>query len=255
MKELSKKIFLGMNGVGYGRTDLRVNAQGKVFFLEMNPNCGLFYPTTNPADAASADCILLHDPLKHSGFIDLIVRAAIERNKKKLVDNYQIRFHKRTGYGLHASRAFKEGETILQFEDCQHILVSKAKSATWTDSIRKHLFATYAHPISEELWVMPTIQPSPWHSINHSCDPSAVISADGLTVIARRDIKKGEPITLEYGTYRVENSAEFKCNCDSNRCRGVIRGTDYLLPQIEQTYKNHIAPYVLQKRQRAITKS
>jgi len=36
---------VALHGTGYGRTDIRVDANGDAYFLEINPNCGIFYPT------------------------------------------------------------------------------------------------------------------------------------------------------------------------------------------------------------------
>ncbi len=49
LQEDSKKVFLAMDGVGYGRTDMRVTPDGRIYFLEINPNCGLFYPPSSSA--------------------------------------------------------------------------------------------------------------------------------------------------------------------------------------------------------------
>ncbi len=67
LKEVTRRIFLGMNGVSYGRVDLRMDAKGDVYFLEMNPNCGIFYATEDIY--GSADIILKNDPIGHTGFL------------------------------------------------------------------------------------------------------------------------------------------------------------------------------------------
>jgi D-alanine-D-alanine ligase-like ATP-grasp enzyme len=56
----AKNAFIGMmGGIGYGRCDLRVDLEtGDVYFLEINPNCGIMYPA---GQESSADNILLLD--------------------------------------------------------------------------------------------------------------------------------------------------------------------------------------------------
>jgi len=76
LKEASRQMFLGLNGSGYGRCDVRVNAAGEIFMLEINPNCGVFYP---PYSYASADLILLNDPAGHEGFANTLIRSAFKR--------------------------------------------------------------------------------------------------------------------------------------------------------------------------------
>ena len=77
--EMGRRAFVALDGVSYGRIDLRVDAAGTPFFLEMNPNCGIFY--ARPQDFGSADHILSQDRLHggHWGFIQTILRAAHKR--------------------------------------------------------------------------------------------------------------------------------------------------------------------------------
>lgn len=72
----AKKLFVALNGTGYGRCDFRVNAHGEPFVLEINPNCGIFYA---PDELGSADFILMQHPDGHDGFIERILKAAIRR--------------------------------------------------------------------------------------------------------------------------------------------------------------------------------
>jgi len=78
LRELTRRQFLAMNGTGYARCDFRMNQDGELFLLEINPNCGIFYP---PSEPGSADFILLNDPLGHKGFLHLILGSAIKRRR------------------------------------------------------------------------------------------------------------------------------------------------------------------------------
>ena len=73
-------FFLGMRGASFGRCDLRMDANGRLFMLEINPNCGVYYA---PSDPGSADLALLNDPAGHQGFTDLLLRAAVARHARK----------------------------------------------------------------------------------------------------------------------------------------------------------------------------
>ncbi len=79
LMEMSKKVFVGLNGVSYGRCDIRVNAEGEPFLLEINPNCALFYPE----EYGSADLIILNDPDGYAGFLERIFDAALARLRGK----------------------------------------------------------------------------------------------------------------------------------------------------------------------------
>lgn len=79
VREMTRRMFVGMHGSGYGRCDFRMNAAGELFLLEINPNCGIFYP---PATPGTADTILSLDPAGHAGFLDLVVRGALKRYER-----------------------------------------------------------------------------------------------------------------------------------------------------------------------------
>jgi D-alanine-D-alanine ligase len=79
LRKISIDFFRALDGVSYGRCDIRMDAAGVAYMLEINPNCGMFYPQSDPG---MADFILLNDPLGYSGFMDLIIRSALKRAKK-----------------------------------------------------------------------------------------------------------------------------------------------------------------------------
>ena len=71
------RLFKSMNGNGYARCDYRMDADGTIYMLEINPNCGIFY---SPEEPGSADFSLIHDPVyNHHKFLKLIVRSAQKR--------------------------------------------------------------------------------------------------------------------------------------------------------------------------------
>jgi hypothetical protein len=78
LREYVSKMFVEMKGNGYARCDFRMNHEGEIFMIEINPSCGVF---DDPGDPACADSILLRDPLKHSGFLKLIIDNALHHQK------------------------------------------------------------------------------------------------------------------------------------------------------------------------------
>ncbi len=82
IRDVSARLFVALRGASFGRCDLRVDASGTPFMLEINPNCGVYYP---PADAGSADLCLLHDPEGHAGFTRRLIRAALVRQQRRIV--------------------------------------------------------------------------------------------------------------------------------------------------------------------------
>ncbi|MBL8063255.1 MAG: ATP-grasp domain-containing protein [Anaerolineales bacterium] len=74
LREQTTRVFKELGGNGYARCDYRMDADGTIHMLEINPNCGIFYP---PHEPGSADFSLLNDPTtNHTKFMKLIVRNA-----------------------------------------------------------------------------------------------------------------------------------------------------------------------------------
>ena len=77
LRDVSARFFRALGGASFGRCDLRVDREGTPWMLEINANCGVYYPPTDPG---SADLCLAHDPAGHEGFTRQIVRAAFRRH-------------------------------------------------------------------------------------------------------------------------------------------------------------------------------
>ena len=79
LRKEAGRFFVGLGGASFGRCDVRVDAEGTPWFLEINPNCGVYYPPTDPG---SADLCLMNDPAGHEGFTRQLVRAALARHAR-----------------------------------------------------------------------------------------------------------------------------------------------------------------------------
>jgi hypothetical protein len=80
LRDVCARFFVALKGASFGRCDLRVDRGGAPFMLEINPNCGVYYP---PKDAGSADLCLAHDPDGHVGFTRRLIRAALHRHQQR----------------------------------------------------------------------------------------------------------------------------------------------------------------------------
>jgi D-alanine-D-alanine ligase len=76
LRQQTMRVFKELGGNGYARCDYRMDASGMIYMLEINPNCGIFYP---PHEPGSADFSLLNDPTNHDKFMKLIIRNAHKR--------------------------------------------------------------------------------------------------------------------------------------------------------------------------------
>ena len=107
-----------------------------------------------------------------------------------------------TGEALYATRRFEAGETVFE---CRRI--------TWRVAADHYTF---------EL-------PSGCHLFDpilaktaHGCDPNSRLATDVMAVIARRDIARGERITIDYEKTQGAIAFPFDCVCGAPTCRGRI---------------------------------
>lgn len=82
-------------------------------------------------------------------------------------------------------------------------------------------------------------------SLNHSCEANLWLR-DEVTIVARRDIAAGEELTLDYALTTVEADWQLDqpCQCGTPVCRQIIRGTDWQLPDVQERYQGHFAPFI-----------
>ncbi len=218
LRRAAQLIFKGFNGQGYARLDFRVNERGEVFFLEINFTCSVFY-----ADGyeGSADYILLHDGFGKAAFLQHIIDEGIARHQRKQ-RKYFIKGTSIAGFGIYATNIIPTGETIFRGEGrAQRLITKRYVDSHWNDD-EKETFRRYAYPVSRELFILWDENPSEWAPQNHSCDPNTTY--DGLNVVAVRDIRKGEELTLDYASFLDENMEPFQCQCGAKNCRGLISG-------------------------------
>jgi SET domain-containing protein len=107
-----------------------------------------------------------------------------------------------------------------------------AASETYVDSIT----------VGEDVHlVLPSMTAN--HFTNHSCDPN-LWWADEYTLVARRDVGAGEELTSDYATSSNHPGLAMACHCGSYRCRQLITGDDWRIPQLQQRYAGHWVPYL-----------
>jgi len=80
--------------------------------------------------------------------------------------------------------------------------------------------------------------------LNHSCDPSLVWTPSGDGLVAFRDVDPGEELTVDYATSSTDPELVVRCHCETYRCRQLVTGDDWRIPQVQQRYAGHFAPEV-----------
>jgi len=135
---------------------------------------------------------------------------------------YKIKGNAISGYGMYAKWDLPKGSILFQGEEkAQRIVTKKFVDENW-DEREKLNFRRYAYPIGKDVYILWDLQPEEWSPQNHHCDANC--SYVGLNVIVNRDIKKGEELTLDYGSFLDETMEPFNCNCGASNCRGLIKG-------------------------------
>jgi len=219
LKAAACGVFTGFNAVGYARMDFRMNVAGELFFLEVNFACSLFY-----ADGyeGSADYIVKHDGVGQRGFALRIIAEGIARHARRQ-KCYEMRGSAISGYGIYALRAIAAGETVFRGEGrSQRIITRPYVRAHWSEAQRE-LFKHYAYPLSDEVYVLWSDDPTDWAPQNHCCAPNTGFR--GLDVVALHDIAADTELTIDFAELLNEEAATFPCRCGAAACRGTIRGT------------------------------
>lgn len=232
-------MFTGLGGTGYARSDIRVTEDGRLFVLELNPNCSLFYPDDN---GATADVILAFAGEKAQFVRDQLDFALWRREQKR--PRWVVKLDPLRGHGIYATRDLAAGEAIYALEERPHVLVTRSHVERTWDAARRELFRRYAWPITDETWVMWSDDPAEWRPINHACDPNAWVT--GLDLRARRPIAAGEEITLDYATMLADGALDEPCTCGPG-CRGGWRGDDCRQPWFRERYGEHVTDYIRQR--------
>jgi len=123
-----------------------------------------------------------------------------------------------TGFGLFATEPIHRGETafvvegtIVKDEYDDHYLVGP----TWLS-------------LEDRTWIDPH-EENPWTFINHSCRPNCGLKGT-VTVVAMRDIARGEELTIDYSTTEADPHWSMACRCGAPECRRTI-GSVHTLPR------------------------
>jgi hypothetical protein len=90
-----------------------------------------------------------------------------------------------------------------------------------------------------------TNDPKERRLLNHSCNPN-VGFLDSIRLVAIRNIKVGEELTVEYATCYTHYPS-FKCRCGTKSCRKVIKQTDWKNKEIQSKYLKYFTPYLKEK--------
>ena len=106
--------------------------------------------------------------------------------------------------------------------------------------------STHGIQVEERVYLIPMGENDPADMFNHSCAPNAGLSGQ-ITLVAIRDIERGEEVCFDYAMSDSSDYDEFECHCGSSACRKKVTGLDWKLPDLQRRYRGFFSPY-LQRR-------
>jgi len=107
--------------------------------------------------------------------------------------------------GVFALHDFKKGEVVLKWNP--NVIT---KAAVGQLPARQRAYVLHS---GRKYFLMQ----APEKFVNHSCESNTL--PKNFCDVARRNIKKGEEITSDYGR---ENLESFSCTCGSKKCKKII---------------------------------
>jgi len=103
--------------------------------------------------------------------------------------------------------------------------------------------------LSKHKWLSP-FDNNPWRYINHTCNPNAGLKGN-VTVVAMKNIRKDEQVTIDYSITEDDPYWKMKCNCGAKNCRKIIRSVRFLSPSLFKKYKKYIPKFLRKEYARA----
>jgi len=84
LHDIAIHMYKAMDGVAYGRCDIRMNDQGELFVLEINPNAAIML---TPEEYGPADYMILYDQGGYKLFFERMIEVALLRHQMKMAEN------------------------------------------------------------------------------------------------------------------------------------------------------------------------
>jgi hypothetical protein len=139
------------------------------------------------------------------------------------------------GFSLMAEKPFAVGEVVYRFSG------QDIRTTPTYDSIQ---IGVNRHTLDLGLLVY----------INHACDPSTIIDAANLSVLAAHSIAAGDELTYFYPSTEWDMDRPFVCRCGAPECLRFVAGAKYLAPDVLKRYftNPHILRMDSERRQSGI---
>jgi len=218
---------LVLDRVGYGRVDFRIDQKtNEPYFLEVNANCGMFVPPIDPNEPEAkyggdfADlCVQYDKDWSHDDFVMSQIASAVSQRDARVPWFHHVH-NARQQFSARATRGVAEGTPL--FAEVNHPVPVLVRTLFPVGKDRSGAAAPNA-AVRPGCIVHRADDREAMCVLTHSCNPNLVIQ-HGITmeVIARRAIRKGELLTIDYGAVRDPSMPAFQCRCGAADCRREI---------------------------------
>lgn len=148
------------------------------------------------------------------------------------------------GTGLFAIKNIKQGERLIVIGG---YIMSIDEESTLSGKCSDN-----GVQITEDL-VISISKPSEYEGynfLNHNCEPNSGFKGQ-IFLVAMRDIKKGEEITIDYAMvlYKTKNGPRYKlaCLCGQKNCRGFITDMDWQKRDLQTKYDGYFQYFIQEK--------
>jgi uncharacterized protein len=144
------------------------------------------------------------------------------------------------GLGIKAIDNIQKGENVLVYGGV--IIHSSEMGEYW--KIMGHV----GTQIDDNFFIVPTSREElqARGTINHSCEPNCGFKSQ-IQLMAIKDIKKGEEITLDYSFCESLFPMSFECKCGTLSCRKKVTNNDWKIKDLQKKYSQYFSPYLRTK--------
>lgn len=147
--------------------------------------------------------------------------------KKYRIDSSPIQ-----GKGIYLNKAVKKDETIFVFSGEEKTITSRL----WFHNPN-------ALQVGYAKWLAPK-KGATGQFLNHSCSPSAGLKGN-TKIVAMRDLKKDEEVTIDYALSETYPLWHMKCMCGEKNCRKVVKPYQDMPAWRMKKYAKYTAQYIL----------
>jgi SET domain-containing protein len=153
-------------------------------------------------------------------------------------------------YGVFAKEDIQQGEVVFSNwnDNCRKL---KREEVEKLPQPYRSIYEKYCTELEEFTYVGPfeneDVTSQLDYFINHCCDPNGWMINDG-DVAARRDIKAGEQVTIDYATFIINEFPSSRievCLCGADKCRGKLGKMDWW--KMRNVYRGHYISWIQEK--------